>query len=926
MVAALVAAVTVSSIDTAASHEVLPEGFEDVAVVSVIQPTDLAWTPDGRMIVTSKLGTVHIVDAGGTLLPTPAIDLGPTLCVNVERGLGGVTVHPDFGVDNSWIYLYFTFNKYGTCNEFTPDSPVNRLSRFELAPDNTIDPASELVMMDTPYLRRWHHNGGDLEFGNDGQIYVTIGDGGHKNRADDVDFLTGKIVRLTDDGDIPPGNAFSGPNSVRCNVDGVPPPGSPTNAECQEIYTYGHRNPFRFAKDPNSATTRFFVLDVGQDVWESIDEVTMPGLDYGWPSREGPCAFGSNTNCAPAAGKTDPIHWYEHPAGGGAAITGGAFVPNGVWPAEYDGLFLYADFVDDHMYRMDPGGADCRLCTPPTSAFQHNEFAEAESVVEMAFGPHGSTQALYYLDRGANQVRRIAYVGDANRTPTAVGVATPPYGALPLSVDFDATSSSDPDDDTLTYEWDFDDGSPVSTSSTPSHVFTVAGVYDVSLTVDDGNGASASQTVRIDAGNLPPIPTIISPAPTTEYAVGQQLTLTGSATDPEDGPLTDLDLSWEVRQHHNVHYHPFLNPAPGNNLVISAPEPEDLPSTTNSNIEILLTATDSWGLSTTVSQFINPNLVDTTFLTSPAGLDVVIAGETVTTPATISMWEGWTVQMTAPDQADGGLPHAWTSWSTGGDQTRSLTIGTASVTHTANFAQTTRIVPEAASVNEGDSGSVTIEVPVTLTVASNLTVSAQWATADFTATAPDDYTADSGTVTFLPGDTQEVVSISVNGETIHEIDEILLVQFSNLTNSVLGGTLGLGFATVTNDDPVPTITPFGVLVNPEGDTGSTLVEFPVSLSNPSSTTITVDYASVQLADPTIMIPGVDYVGPFSDTLVFAPGETSKMVPIEIIGDTTPEPPTLWGEWGIVAFTNPSSNATINTSFFGLGLIITIDDD
>ena len=269
-------------------HGGVPDGFEDVRIASMPQPTDLAWTPDGRTLVTGKNGELWVIDAGGTLLSTPAIDLGPSLCTNVERGLGGVTVHPDFGVSNNYIYLYFTYPKYGTCNELTPDSPVNRLSRFELPPSNIIDPATELIMMDTPWLRRSNHNGGDMEFGPDGYLYVTIGDGLWRFLADDADWLTGKIVRLTADGDIPPGgNAFDGPNSVRCNVDGVPPAGSPAGAQCQEIYTLGHRNPWRLAKDPTSPTPRFYVMEVGQNLWEEINEITVPGQDFGWTSRGG---------------------------------------------------------------------------------------------------------------------------------------------------------------------------------------------------------------------------------------------------------------------------------------------------------------------------------------------------------------------------------------------------------------------------------------------------------------------------------------------------------------------------------------------------------------------------------------------------------------------------------------------------------------
>ena len=91
--------------------------------------------------------------------------------------------------------------------------------------------------------------------------------------------------------------------------------------------------------------------------------------------------------------------------------------------------------------------------------------------------------------------------------------------------------------------------------------------------------------------------------------------------------------------------------------------------------------------------------------------------------------------------------------------------------------------------------------------------------------------------------------------------------------------------------------------------------------------ITIDYASVNvLSDPTVAIAGTDYVGPLSGTVTFAPGQTTQTVQIEVIGDTLDEPPTLWGEWGLLAFSNPSTNATLGTAFFGLGLLIIIDDD
>ena len=137
----------------------------------------------------------------------------------------------------------------------------------------------------------------------------------------------------------------------------------------------------------------------------------------------------------------------------------------------------------------------------------------------MAFGPYAGTQALYYVTRATNEVRRITYTGSANRSPVATATTTPRYGALPLNVSFNGSGSSDPDGNPLTFRWDFKDGSAVATSPNPSHVFTTAGTYMVQLTVDDGKGGTNTTTVRVDAGDLPPVPVITSPTVSQQFSV-----------------------------------------------------------------------------------------------------------------------------------------------------------------------------------------------------------------------------------------------------------------------------------------------------------------------------------------------------------------------------------------------------------------------
>ena len=668
----------------------VPAGFTDTLVTNVSGPTEVDWTPDGRMLITGKSGQLRVFD-DGQLLATPALNLGTRVCTNGERGLVGLAVHPQFG-QNHYVYLYYTYNKFAnSCPESIVDGPVNRLSRFVLPDSNVIDPGSETVLFETPPMYRDHHTAGDVKFGKDGHVYVTVGDSGAQSLGwpQDPGKLAGKIVRVTDSGGIPAGNPFTGPGTARCNVGGVPPAGSAAGTKCQEVFSLGFRNPFRFAHDPNASGVRYFVNDVGQHSWEEISEGPVAGGDYGWPVREGPCAKDSTTDCGPApSGMLDPAHWYQH-GPDGAAATAGAFVPNGVWPAEYDGDYLFADYVFGTISRLRPGGARCLSCAPPTSGWSTTLFSPVAQVVSMRFGPYQGTQALYYVSRDNSQVRRIAYSGSVNRAPQAAADAAPTSGPVPLAVTFDASRSSDPDGDALTYAWDFQgDGTVDSTSVSTGHTYTTPGTRTATLTVRDPSGAQDTVTVQIDAGNSAPTPVIETPADGTTFAVGDRLVLHGSATDPEDGALADSSLSWEVLRHHATHTHPFLEPTSGNDVAITAPEPEDLDAAKDSYLMVHLTATDSAGVTSTTSRRLDPKFVDLTFETAPAGLRLDVGGESITGGTTVRSWENYALLASAPDQTDAsGRTWVFDSWSDGGVRQHAITTPATAASYTATFVE-----------------------------------------------------------------------------------------------------------------------------------------------------------------------------------------------------------------------------------------------
>ena len=653
----------------------LPAGFSDELVTSLLMPTAIAFTPDGRMLVTTQPGKLYV--GIGIASPVLALDTSVDTCSSIERGMLGVTVDPSFAT-NHYIYLYYT-HASGNC--------YNRVSRFVLGDNNVVDRSTETVLIDQIPSPSGSHNAGDLHFGPDGYLYVSVGDGGcdydldtgcgEANAASrDQNVLVGKILRITRDGGIPPDNPFQGAGTGRCATGGIA-----VGLKCQETYAWGLRNPFRFAFDPSVSAPRFYINDVGQNTWEEID-LGQAGVDYGWNVREGNCTTGSTTDCGPQpAGMTNPIFAYGH-SDGCTSITGGAFIPVGAWSPAYDDAYLFSDYVCGSLFQLVPQAG---------GGFTRSTFASgfgSSSVVSMTFGPAGS-KALYYTTyAGGGQIRRIVYTGSANRNPVAALTASPSSGPAPLTNTLDASGSSDPDGNALTFTYNFGDGSPTTTTTATSVTHTYAvGSYTASVTANDGLGGTSTATASIQAGNTAPSITIDTPVVDSTFYVGQSLNLHATATDAQDGALPASSLSWTVIRHHDAHTHPFLGPTTGNDIGFTGPTPEDLEAAANSYLEIRATATDSQGLSTTVIENIYPIKVMLTFASSPSGLTLNVAGTPLTTPTTVTSWQGWQFQVNAPDQTDSiGRALKFSSWSDGGARQHTLTTPASDSTLTATLA------------------------------------------------------------------------------------------------------------------------------------------------------------------------------------------------------------------------------------------------
>jgi len=304
-----------------------PAGFtrNESWITGLADATAIAQAPDGRFFVAQQGGALRVVKAG-VLLATPFIQL--TVDPSGERGLIGVTLHPNFAT-NGWVYLYYTTPEGGT---------HNRISRYTVnsANPDIVSVGSELRIADLPALNATNHNGGAMHFGADGKLYVAVGDNGNGQTPQDTSSVLGKMLRFNEDGTIPTDNPFYVSQTL-------------TSA----VWAYGLRNPYTFAIQPG--TGRIHINDVGQNTWEEIN-LGAPGANYGWPVFEGPTTD---------SGVTTPLFAYKHsdasPRGSGPggffvgfAIAGGSFYPDaGPFPAAYRNSYYFADYVSQFVGRFD---------------------------------------------------------------------------------------------------------------------------------------------------------------------------------------------------------------------------------------------------------------------------------------------------------------------------------------------------------------------------------------------------------------------------------------------------------------------------------------------------------------------------------------------------------------------------------------------
>jgi glucose/arabinose dehydrogenase len=301
-----------------------------------VNPVNIQNAGDERLFVVEQNGRIKILNPDGTINANNFLDITSIVSSGGERGLLGLAFHPDYA-NNGFFYLNYTDNSGDT-----------QVSRFSVDADdpNLADPESELQLMNIfqPYT---NHNGGCIEFGPDGYLYIGMGDGGRggdpNNYAQNLMELLGKMLRI--DVDNPDGgNNYGIPDSN-------PYVGDPDALD--EIWASGVRNPWKFAFD--SQTGDIWIADVGQNSLEEINHElsTLSGLNYGWRCYEGNDPY-NTSGCPDPSELTFPVAQYSH-SGGNCSITGG-YVYRGTVYSDIQGLYLFADLCSSMIGTVDQDG------------------------------------------------------------------------------------------------------------------------------------------------------------------------------------------------------------------------------------------------------------------------------------------------------------------------------------------------------------------------------------------------------------------------------------------------------------------------------------------------------------------------------------------------------------------------------------------
>lgn len=328
------------------------------------RPTAVVAPDDGtdRLFITEKSGTVRVYHPVTGLSQDPLLDITSAVDESGnERGLLGIALPPDFA-DSHHLYVAYTA---------LPDGAVT-LARYRL------DESRLENLLSQPHAENSNHNGGQLAFGPDGDLYWSIGDGGGSGdpfrSGQRLDTLLGKVMRI----DV---SRSCGPLPY-CVPDDNPFVGTPGARE--EIWLYGLRNPWRFSFDGSDGS--MWIGDVGQGRWEEIDHLPAGrgGLNLGWSCYEGLEKFDGGVGCVPGETYTEPVFTYS-PYTGGCSVIGGRVYRGAQYADLVGGTYIATDYCSSTVWALRPDGeggyAQAEIGEMPTQVTSIGTTADGEFYV-----------------------------------------------------------------------------------------------------------------------------------------------------------------------------------------------------------------------------------------------------------------------------------------------------------------------------------------------------------------------------------------------------------------------------------------------------------------------------------------------------------------------------------------------------------------
>jgi glucose/arabinose dehydrogenase len=757
-----------------AAEPALPEGFQDSIVFGNLeQPTNFRFAPDGRVFVAEKPGRIMVFNNLEDTEPEVFADLRTDVYETGDRGLLGIALDPKFDQGRPYVYALYTYDhilgdpdpppKWGTANSTgDPCSDLNggdaclvsgRLVRLKALGNHAEEASGEPVqkILAEDWCQQFSsHSIGDLQFGPEGALYASGGDGasftsadygqlgdepnpcgdspspagtalapptaeGGSLRAQSNKVLDGKIIRVDPDtGEGLPGNPLLG-NEIS--------DGAAAKNEGR-IVAKGFRNPFRFAFDPVHG--ELYTDNVGSSEIEEVDRFAAPPsspFNSGWPCYEGPARqfqfrqLGLNVCDTLYQAEDDggeptasPFFYYSHgqsvvpddecPTEYGSALGGISFYEGSEFPAAYKGALFFTDAVRGCVWVMFPGADGKPDPTTTTRFMRENRVYPAVDIEE---GPEGK---LYYADLFGDEegaegaIHRISYSPGA---PKARLSANPPYGTdLPLEVSFDAGESSDPTSQALSYDWDMNGDGTYEThgGETQSLEFTDTELEEredngeslnqvVSVRVEDPDGHTSVASVTVYPGDSPPQPKIDSPAPSLKWGVGDTIHLEGSALNRDGDPMFEpLPYYWSTRLLHCPTGPLNCHAHPLQTFAgVRSGEFTAPEHDYPSYLEITLRVADGRGLTASKTIKLEPRAVNVSITSSPPGIELTAGLLQGPAPLALTAIEGSHVLLSAPETAEvGGKIYAWKSWSDGGERIHTV-LADAPGTISATYAE-----------------------------------------------------------------------------------------------------------------------------------------------------------------------------------------------------------------------------------------------